>query len=99
MAGIISETSQQRLVEFESKLRELFRDVFQHHHADLRGKFDSILGKAETWCKSLKQEDFDQLEHDLESLQPDETILVRASGDLSAGFSGAVDSNSKLQFL
>lgn len=92
MAAIDSEQSQQRLVEFESKLRDAFRDVFQHHHADLRGKFDNILGKAEQWCKSLKQEDFNQLEDNLESLQPDETILVRACVYVSAGFSGAVDS-------
>lgn len=78
MAENTTDTSQKRLVEFENKLRDVFRDVLQHHHADLRVKFDSILGKAEEWCSSQKQEDFDQLEAFLEDLRPDKAILVRA---------------------
>eukprot|EP00892_Ulva_mutabilis_P004795 jgi/Ulvmu1/2688/UM014_0144.1 len=74
-----SSDAQTLLDQFEERLRETFRHVLEHHHSDLRGKFDKILSKAEGWCKSLEQKDFDELERMLEELRPDEAILVASA--------------------
>lgn len=64
------------LKDDDTILRKMFLDVLKHHHEDLSGKLDEIFAKADRWCETQEQSDFDELEKYLEEMLPSEHILV-----------------------
>jgi hypothetical protein len=66
----------------DAVLRNMFMDVLKHHHKELRGKLDTIFILSDKWCKSGDHDHFDELEDYLESLMPNEHILVCFCVDL-----------------
>eukprot|EP00884_Botryococcus_braunii_P020823 jgi/Botrbrau1/7424/Bobra.0112s0023.1 len=60
-------------------LRNLFLSVFRHHHPNLAPKIDNIYALSESWCFSESDADFKRLTEALESLQPEELILVASA--------------------
>ena len=66
------------LREEDARCREWFLDVLKHHHPELTSKLQEVIKLAEKWTKSNDEDDFNELEDFLESLMPNETILVRA---------------------
>lgn len=66
------------LREDDSLLRQIFLSVLKHHHPKLASKIDVIYALSQAWCEGGSEEEFDALEHYLQQLKPEETILVRA---------------------
>jgi hypothetical protein len=65
------------LHEDDSMLRKIFLSVLRHHHPELAPKIDLIFALSEAWCLSESDDDFKRLSETLESLMPEELILVR----------------------
>lgn len=70
------EVNQALLKEDDDLLRQTFLSVFRHHHPQLANKVDVIFALSQAWCMSESDDDFDMLVKRLETLKPDEHILV-----------------------
>ncbi|KAL6776785.1 PEPCL1 [Auxenochlorella protothecoides x Auxenochlorella symbiontica] len=73
------EVNQALLKEDDDLLRQTFLSVFRHHHPQLANKVDVIFALSQAWCMSESDDDFDMLVKRLESLKPDEHILVASA--------------------
>lgn len=74
------EVNQALLKEDDDLLRQTFLSVFRHHHPQLANKVDVIFALSQAWCMSESDDDFDMLVKRLETLKPDEHILVGRRG-------------------
>ncbi|KAL4538926.1 hypothetical protein Ndes2526B_g02798 [Nannochloris sp. 'desiccata'] len=77
--GFSLEVNQALLKEDDDLLRQIFNQVFRHHHPQVANKMDVIFSLAQAWCMSESDSDFEMLEQRLEALGPDERILVASA--------------------